>query len=121
MRDMAQDSRHPPSRPPMRPARLFAIVASLALPAAPIAAARAQRSLEARARVAAQVDSVVKAFMQEAHTSAVSVAVIRSRDTLALAGFGVADKAAHRPATGATIYRIGSITKQFTAAAIMRL
>src|SRR5690349_9295634 len=108
-----QDSGYPRSRQPMRPARLFAIVASLMTATAPIAVARAQRSLDARTRFATRVDSVVKAFMQESHTSAVSVAVVRGRDTLALAGFGVADKAAHRPATATTIYRIGSITKQF--------
>jgi len=105
----------------MRTARLLAVAAALLTPAAPNAIVRAQSSLEARARFATRADSLVKAFMRASNTSAVSVAVVRGRDTLALAGFGVADKAAHRPATATTIYRIGSITKQFTAAAIMRL
>lgn len=74
-----------------------------------------------RAVFATRVDSLVKAYMAESHAPGVSVAVIRSRDTIVFAGFGLADIDAHRPATAATIYEIGSNTKQFTAAAIMRL
>ena len=36
-------------------------------------------------------------------------------------GYGVANLASSAPATAATVYRIGSITKQFTASAIMLL
>src|SRR5262249_4831944 len=57
----------------------------------------------------------------ETHAPGLSVAVIRGRDTLLLAGFGIADRAKGRQATPATIYEIGSITKQFTSASIMRL
>jgi CubicO group peptidase (beta-lactamase class C family) len=74
-----------------------------------------------RAVFATRVDSLVKAYQAESHAPGVSVAVIRGRDTLVLAGFGLADIAAHRQATPATIYEIGSNTKQFTSAAIMRL
>lgn len=74
-----------------------------------------------RAVFATRVDSLVKAYMAESHAPGVSVAVIRGRDTLLAAGFGLADIAAHRQATPATIYEIGSNTKQFTSAAIMRL
>jgi D-alanyl-D-alanine carboxypeptidase len=74
-----------------------------------------------RAVFATRVDSLVKAYMAESHAPGVSVAVIRGRDTIVFAGFGLADIEAHRPATAATIYEIGSNTKQFTSAAIMRL
>ena len=74
-----------------------------------------------RAVFAGRVDSLVHAYMTESHAPGVSVAVIRGRDTLVNAGFGLADIAAHRQATPATIYEIGSNTKQFTSAAIMRL
>jgi D-alanyl-D-alanine carboxypeptidase len=74
-----------------------------------------------RAPFATRVDSLVKAYMAESHAPGASVAVIWKRDTLVMAGYGLADIAAHRPATPATIYEIGSNTKQFTSAAIMRL
>jgi CubicO group peptidase (beta-lactamase class C family) len=47
--------------------------------------------------------------------------VIRGNDTLAYGAYGLADVDARRPATAATIYEIGSLTKQFTSAAIMKL
>jgi CubicO group peptidase (beta-lactamase class C family) len=74
-----------------------------------------------RAVFVTRVDSLVHAYMAESHAPGVSVAVVRGRDTLVMAGFGLADIAAHRPATPATIYEIGSNTKQFTSAAVMRL
>ena len=84
--------------------------------------ARAQIAApQERAVFVTRVDSLVKAYMAESHAPGLSVAVIRGRDTLVMAGFGLADIAAHRPATPATIYEIGSNTKQFTSAAIMRL
>jgi CubicO group peptidase (beta-lactamase class C family) len=51
----------------------------------------------------------------------VAVAVVRGRDTLVMRGYGLANREAGRAAGPNTIYEIGSITKQFTAAAIMRL
>ena len=51
----------------------------------------------------------------------ISVAVLRGCDTLVMKGYGDASVEAHRAATASTVYRIGSITKQFTSAAIMRL
>jgi D-alanyl-D-alanine carboxypeptidase len=74
-----------------------------------------------RAVFAVRVDSLVHAYMAESHAPGLSVAVVRGRDTLVMAGFGLADIAAHRQATPATVYEIGSNTKQFTSAAIMRL
>jgi D-alanyl-D-alanine carboxypeptidase len=99
----------------LSPVRL-AIVALVA--AGPL---RAQTSATDKAIFATRVDSLVKAYMAETHAPGLSVAVIRGRDTLMMAGFGLADRAAGKQATPATIYEIGSITKQFTSASIMRL
>jgi CubicO group peptidase (beta-lactamase class C family) len=71
--------------------------------------------------VSARIDSLVKDFMATNHTPAVSVAVVRGPDTLVMKGYGEASVELHRPATASTVYRVGSITKQFTAAEIMRL
>jgi D-alanyl-D-alanine carboxypeptidase len=50
-----------------------------------------------------------------------SIGVVRGADTLVLQGFGFANLEDSVRATAGTLYRIGSITKQFTAAAILRL
>ncbi|HEY2162538.1 MAG TPA: serine hydrolase domain-containing protein, partial [Gemmatimonadaceae bacterium] len=71
--------------------------------------------------VTTRVDSLAAEFLARTHTPAISVAVLRGSDTLVMKGYGDASVELHRPATASTVYRVGSITKQFTAAAIMRL
>lgn len=83
------------------------------------AAAAAQRSTSTP--LVGRIDSLVDDFMATNHTPGVSVAVVRASDTLVMKGYGVSNIDVHRLATASTVYRIGSITKQFTAAAIMRL
>ncbi len=51
----------------------------------------------------------------------VSVGVRLGDETLFAEGFGYADLEQRVPATADTVYRIGSVTKQFTAAAILLL
>jgi CubicO group peptidase (beta-lactamase class C family) len=49
-------------------------------------------------------------------------ALVARHDTLLLAkGYGLADRSAGRPVTDSTVFSLGSITKQFTAAAILKL
>lgn len=75
-----------------------------------------------RSEVTARVDSLAKAFLAAPQSPGLSIAVIRAgRDTLVYEGYGKSDLENDVPATPATVYRIGSITKQFTAAAVMRL
>lgn len=74
-----------------------------------------------RARLVAQVDSVVEEYRAEHRVPGMSIAVVRARDTLVFGGFGYANLEDGARATAATVYRIGSITKQFTAAAVLRL
>jgi CubicO group peptidase (beta-lactamase class C family) len=83
--------------------------------------ASSQRSTITRAAFAPKVDSLAKAYLKESGAPSVAVAVIRGKDTLAFTAYGTANIAASRAATPAMIYEIGSITKQFTAAAVMRL
>jgi D-alanyl-D-alanine carboxypeptidase len=74
-----------------------------------------------RARIVATVDSLATAFLAQGPVAGVSVAVVKGRDTIVMKGYGLADIENDVPATAQTVHRIGSITKQFTAAAIMRL
>ncbi len=92
----------------------------LALVLLPGASARAQRAPGAGV-VRARVDSLARAFIASSGAPGVSVEVVRGRDTLVRAGYGLADLEQRVPASAATVYRIGSITKQFTAAGVLRL
>lgn len=93
----------------------FTVIALLvvALPAA------AQQT--ATASLEATVDSLVSATLRADRTPGMSVAVIRGADTLVMKGYGLADVEHDVPVTDRTVFRIGSLTKQFTSAAIMKL
>ncbi|MEO7966780.1 MAG: serine hydrolase [Gemmatimonadaceae bacterium] len=67
------------------------------------------------------VDSVATAAVAEHKTPGVSVAIVKNGRTIVAKGYGFADLENDVPATSETVYRIGSVTKQFTAAGIMRL
>ena len=67
-----------------------------------------------------QLDSIVQASLVDLPLASASVGVLQGSDTLAWTAKGYADLENRVPATPATVYRIGSITKQFTAAAILQ-
>jgi CubicO group peptidase (beta-lactamase class C family) len=92
-------------------------VAGLSTTIATIAGAQAPT----RGVLTQRIDSLAAAFLESTHTPAISVAVLRGSDTLVMKGYGAASLEPHRDATPSTVYEIGSITKQFTSAAIMRL
>jgi D-alanyl-D-alanine carboxypeptidase len=71
--------------------------------------------------LAARVDALVADAMRDGRTPAVSVAVARGGRIVLAKGYGLANVELNVPATPDTVYRIGSITKQFTAAAVMQL
>lgn len=84
------------------------------------------RPLEAQVpadRLPAALDSLARAHAAEDLVSGVSVAVVHRGDTLVMAGYGLADLewAVPTPADGDAVYEIGSVTKQFTAAGILKL
>lgn len=74
-----------------------------------------------RAALRARVDSLAGAFLREAPATGLTLAVVRGADTLVHQGYGMADVERRRPAGPGTVYRVGSITKQFTAAAVLQL
>jgi CubicO group peptidase (beta-lactamase class C family) len=67
------------------------------------------------------IDSVANAAIVEKRTAGVSIAVVKNGKPILVKGYGFADLENDVPATAGTVYRIGSVTKQFTSAAIMRL
>lgn len=72
------------------------------------------------AMVRSTVDSLARAFIEAGESPGVSIQVVRGSDTLVSRGWGMANLDEQVPASASTLYRIGSITKQFTASAVMR-
>jgi CubicO group peptidase (beta-lactamase class C family) len=69
----------------------------------------------------AEVDGVVDAAMQELHLPGLSLAVVEHGRVALLRGYGLADVEHRVPVSADTVFEIGSITKQFTAAAVLLL
>lgn len=102
--------------------RILPIVATAALVVAPASCARPADPAAKGNEVAARVDSLVAGYQRRTHAPGISVAVIRGgRDTLVMRGYGLADVENGVRATPETVYPVTSVSKQFTAAAVMRL
>ena len=67
------------------------------------------------------VDEHVKAQMQRQHIAGVSVAVIKEGKIVKVEGYGFANIELNVPARPETVYKIGSVSKQFIASGIMLL
>jgi D-alanyl-D-alanine carboxypeptidase len=67
-----------------------------------------------------KLDSIARVSLTDLPLASVSVAILMADDTLTWTAHGYADLENRVPATPSTVYRIGSITKQFTAAAILQ-
>ncbi|HXI11845.1 MAG TPA: serine hydrolase domain-containing protein [Thermoanaerobaculia bacterium] len=90
--------------------RIFCLVAALLALSASFTTASAD-----------QVDAYIAARMSELHLPGLSLAVVRDGRIVKLQGYGSANLELGVPVTVATRFEIGSITKQFTAAAVMML
>ncbi len=67
----------------------------------------------------AAIASIVRGAMATQHLTGVEVGVGRNGTLLYSGGFGLRNRAANLPVTADTVFEIGSITKQFTAAGVM--
>lgn len=84
-------------------------------------ATAAAQSLPPAGTVRQLADSLARAFVADGGAPSVAVGMVRGKDTLILQAFGMADFENEVPATARSVYRIGSVTKQFAAAAVMQL
>lgn len=89
------------------------------VPAGPPARGAAPEPADS-AELRAYVDSLAVSVLDGGPAAGMSVAVVRGPDTLVWEGYGEADLELDVPARPETVYRIASITKQFTAAAVLR-
>jgi D-alanyl-D-alanine carboxypeptidase len=69
----------------------------------------------------ARIDSIARRSLREQHVSGLTIGVGRNGKLLFARGYGLRDRSARLPANAGTVYDIGSITKQFTATAVMLL
>ena len=67
------------------------------------------------------VDAFVLAKMAQQHIPGLSLAVVRAGKVVKAKGYGFADVERREPVTPDTVFRIGSISKQFLATGIMLL
>src|SRR2546428_8401583 len=71
--------------------------------------------------ITAKIDAIVGAPINAGRVASASVAVVKGNETLVMKGYGFADLELDVPTPPRATYEIGSITKQFTAAAILLL
>lgn len=74
-----------------------------------------------RANVVARLDSLASLWAADTLVAGVAVAVVHRGDTLLLKGYGLADLEWDVPMADDAVFEIGSMTKQFTAAAVLQL
>jgi CubicO group peptidase (beta-lactamase class C family) len=67
------------------------------------------------------VDEFIKAEMQRQHIPGVSIAVLKDGKPIKVEGYGMANVELNVPAKPETVYKIGSLSKQFIATGIMLL
>src|SRR5262245_31020090 len=69
----------------------------------------------------AAVDRLITQAMEDQHISGLSMAVLKNGSLLRSAGYGQFDRKLGLPTAASTVFRIGSLSKQFLASAIMLL
>jgi CubicO group peptidase (beta-lactamase class C family) len=67
------------------------------------------------------VDALVAKEMERLHVPGVSLAILRRGQVIKVAGYGKADLEHDLPVTPETVFKIGSVSKQFLATGIMLL
>ena len=68
-----------------------------------------------------KVDDYVKAEMQKQHIPGVSLAVVKDGKIIKAEGYGLANVELNVPARPETVFKIGSVSKQFISAGILLL
>ncbi len=71
--------------------------------------------------LSSRIDAYVREQIERRRLPGVSVAVVRNGAPILEKGYGYANLEHQTPATADTVYQLASVTKQFTAAAVMAL
>jgi D-alanyl-D-alanine carboxypeptidase len=86
-----------------------------------LVAPRMTRAAGVSSETIAAIDKIVRDDIDKKKVAAYSVAIVKDGNLALARGYGWADLENDVPASAETVYRLGSITKQFTALAIMQL
>lgn len=89
-------------------------MAATMMVAAPAAAADSKA-------IAAEIDRVAQAAVAKGVSPGLQIAVFKDGAPVLVKGYGQADLEQQIPVSEASVFRIGSVTKQFTAVAILKL
>src|SRR5688572_2388762 len=100
------------------PVTVRSCLTALALLATTVTAAAAQQD---RAALVKKLDSLAGSGILENRAVGIAAAVVRGNDTLLLKAYGKADVEWNVPLPADAVFEIGSITKQFTAVALLQL
>ncbi|SMF76032.1 serine hydrolase domain-containing protein [Allosphingosinicella indica] len=107
----------------MKPIRfvtaLLIAAAPIALPAQPAAPQSAQT--DAIAAAAPEIDRMMADFALDSHAPGLAYGIVADGRLVYFRGLGVQDIEAKRPVTADSLFRIASMTKAFTALAILKL
>ena len=74
-----------------------------------------------RQALVAKIDSIISQPITAGKVAGASIAIVKGKDTIAVQGFGKANIELDVPTMAHATYEIGSVTKQFTAAALLQL
>lgn len=85
------------------------------------AASAAQAADALSSATAAQIDAIAQAWVQAGKSAGVAVGIARDGEIIFARGYGYANLDDRVPVTPETVFRAGSIQKQFTAAAVLLL
>jgi CubicO group peptidase (beta-lactamase class C family) len=102
----------------LKPITVRSCMMALVLLATSVTAAAAQPDRNALVK---KLDSLAGSGVLENRAVGIAAAVVRGNDTLLLKGYGKADVEWNVPMPADAMFEIGSITKQFTAVALLQL
>lgn len=97
---------------------VLALVAAVGLLSVPDSAGA---QMQDRSALISALDSAAAAHAADSTVVGVAVAVVQDGDTLLMEGYGQANREFDVPTPADAVYEVGSIMKQFTAAAILQL
>jgi len=99
----------------------WVVILAVALPAARAASVAPNPGELKKAELIAAIDAIAEAALQDGPLAGLSIGVAQGSEILLAKGYGFAHLEHSVPATAETVYRLGSITKQFTAVLILQL
>lgn len=100
---------------------MMRLAVALMVAAAPVAAQATPTAPADISALSGQTDAVFDAWIREQHVPGLVYGIVKDGRLVHLKGFGTQDQASRRPVTADTRFRIASMSKAFTALAILKL